>query len=125
MMSTEIFSFDIRGDKHIEKAIAVAMSDLFREDKVVELTGYSLFEDETRELRFYTGKGISGFTPFPCTITNPTEMILGWLAEGPWPHDGQYSDVTYKQGYRIFNVGLPYEHSLVFAVQPHWTEYHK
>lgn len=125
-MTGEIFSFDIKGDKHIDKAISVAMSDKFRNGENIALTGYSIFEDEKPELRFYTGVSFKeGVTPFPCAINDPTDIIVQWLKDQEWSESGHYSDVMYHRGYRIFNVGLPYTTGIVFAVQPHWTEYHK
>lgn len=119
-MSAEIFSFDIRGDKHLDKAIAIALLPEFG-DKPVQLVAY---REQNGALLFYN-RECDDAIPFPAPIANPEEMILSWLKNRDWDTKGQYMDVIYQRGYRIYNNGDEYMYGFQFAVRPYWTEYHK
>lgn len=131
-MSTDIWSFDISGDRHMEKAIAVAMSPLFG-DKRVELWGYSLMTlTDPCQLIFHEKPYVSInpglIIPFPAPLTGFVDiqsMITSWLQTIDWSEEGHYQDVIYKKGWRITNKSLPTEGNALFSVEPHWTEYHK
>lgn len=123
-MSSNIFSFDIKSDKHFDKALNLAMCNPFTENKALELYGYE--ERDVDTLLFYSRLTTpeDNIILFPSPILDPTEIIVQWLKNREWSESGHYSDVVYHRGFRFSNIEF-FHYAFAFAVNPCWVEYHK
>lgn len=118
-MSTDVYSFDMKGDTHLDAMLTVAYGPQF--GKPMEFAGY---KEVDGTLRFYKAYA-KDYIAFPAPLTDLKEVILSWLRNQEWSESGQYEDVMYRRGFRIFNTENSYELGYVFSVAPYWTEYHK
>jgi hypothetical protein len=128
MSDTEIFSFDIAGDRFLDEALALAYCNWCSKE------GHKFYGWREHEgvLYLYNRPIQYDFVhQFPAPLTDVKSIIIEWLKNQEWSESGHDFDVHYKRGWRIYNrisyVEMPtYDRNDIgFAVKPYWTEYHK